>query len=192
MFFTFSIGVSSNQFNTYGIIQSFFIHYISNSIFFTGFDVTTCQFFILFAGNNFNRIPQFGNLFLPCGNFFCFSIVVSYQFFETFSFFGIEFRIVIIQLTLHSIMRSYLSNRVLDSLHPTFRIALTVTCIVQRQDFIFQNTIDSSSIQLVLMLLVLISTFFCQRPSCTFTVAFQPPSVEYREVHNTIHQSFLA
>ena len=88
-------------------------------------------------------------------------------------------------------MRSYLCDRVLDSLHPAFRISLLVTCIVKRQDFSFQQAVDCSSIQLILVFLILVSTFFSQCPSGSFTVTFQPPSVKYRQVYNTVHQSFF-
>ena len=88
-------------------------------------------------------------------------------------------------------MRRNLRDRILDGSNPAFRISLLVACIVQRQDFLFEDAVNGSGIQLVLVFLVLVSTFFRQRPTCTFTVAFQPPSVEYGEVYNTVHQRLL-
>ena len=184
--------ISSNQFQTDSIVQTLLVDNVGNGVFLTAFERAFHQFFRLFAGYDFDAVPLGHNFFLPCCEFLGFGIVVGSQCLEAFCFLGVELAIVIVQLTLHCVVRRNLRDGVLDGSDPAFGISLLVACIVQRQDFIFQNTIDSSSIQLVLMLLVLISTFFCQRPSCTFTVAFQPPSVEYREVHNTIHQSFLA
>ena len=110
---------------------------------------------------------------------------------ETLSFFTIELAEIVIQLTLHCIVRSNLCDRVLDSLNPTFRISLLVTSIIQWQDFCFKDTIDSCSIQLILIFLILISTFFSQSPTSTFTIAFKPPSIKNREVYYTIHQSLF-
>ena len=88
-------------------------------------------------------------------------------------------------------MRCNLSNGVLNSLYPAFRISLLVACIVQRQDFLFEDAVNSSGIQLVLIFLILIGALFCQCPAGTFTIAFQPPAVEYGEVHHTVHQRLL-
>ena len=41
------------------------------------------------------------------------------------------------------------------------------------------------------MTLVLIGTLFGKCPSCTFTIAFKPPSIKYREVDNAIHLSLF-
>ena len=177
MLFAVCSCVSSNQFKSHCIIQAFFIDHVSNSIFFSAFDVTVLQVFYLVARYDFNSIPFSNHFFFPSCDFFCFCIIISSQSLEAFRQFAIEFAIVIIQLTLHCIMRSDLCDRILHHFDPAFRISFLITCIIQRQDFSFKNTVNSSSIQLILMFLVLISTFFCQCPTCTFTVTFQPPSV---------------
>ena len=177
MLFSVCSCVSSNQFKSHCIIQAFFIDNVSNSIFFSAFDITILQLFYLVTRYDFNRIPFSNHIFFPSCDFFCFCIIVSSQSLETFCQFAIELAIVIIQLTLHGIMRSNLCDRILHHFDPAFRISLLITCIIQRKDFSFKNTVNSSSIQLILMFLILVSTFFSQRPTCTFTVTFQPPSV---------------
>ena len=177
MLFTVCSRISSNQFQSYCIIQTFFIDYISDCIFFSAFDIAFLQFFYLIARYDFDRIPFSNHFLFPCCDFFRFRIVIGSQSVETFCLLAIEFAIIVIQLTLHCIMRSDLCDRILHNLNPAFRISLLVTSIIQRQDFRFKDTVNSSSIQLVLMFLILVSTFFSQRPTCTFTVTFQPPSV---------------
>ena len=89
-------------------------------------------------------------------------------------------------------MRSDGGNRVLDDLDPAFAVALHVLVIIKRYNLVFEQTIDGSSIKLILIALVLISALFGQRPSCTLTISFKPPTVEHRKVDNTIHLSLFA
>ena len=146
MLFTVGSRISSNQFKSYGIIQTFFVNYISNDIFFSAFDIAGFQFFHLIARYDFNRIPFSNHFFFPSSNFFRFCIVVSRQNSETFSQLIVELRIVVIQLTFHCIMGSNLSDRILHYLNPAFRISFLIASIVQRKNFSFKNTVNSSSI----------------------------------------------
>ena len=139
-------------------------------------------FFGLLTGYDFDTIPLFNYLFLPSGNFFGLGVVVGSQQMETLGFLVVELLEVVVELTLHRIVRSNLGDRILDRLDPAFGIALLVACIVERQDFGLEDAIDSSSIQLILMFLILVSTFLSQSPTGTFTVTFEPPAVEYGEV----------
>ena len=84
-------------------------------------------------------------------------------------------------------------DRVLHGLHPTFAVALRcAAAVVERNDFVFEQAVDGSSIEFVLLTLVLVSAHIGECPTCTFAVAFVPPTVEYREVDNTIHECLLA
>ena len=175
-----------------GIVQTFLVDNVSNGIFLTALDRTLNKLFGFLAGYNFDTIPLFNYLFLPSGNFFGLSIVIGSQQMETLGFLVVELLEVVVELTLHRIVRSNLGDRILDRLDPAFGIALLVACIVERQDFGLEDAIDSSSIKLILMFLILVSTFLSQSPTGTFTVTFEPPAVEYGEVDNTVHQSFFA
>ena len=110
----------------------------------------------------------------------------------TFSQFVVEFLEVIVHHTLGREARSDLRYGVLDILYPLRAITLTVTSVIQRNNLRLQHLIDGSSIQLVLVRLVLIRTMFGQGPTCTFYVTFVPPTVLHREVQHTVHLRFLA
>ena len=89
-------------------------------------------------------------------------------------------------------MRSDLRDRVLHGLHPTFAVTLrSAAAVVERNDFVFEQAVDGSSIEFVLLTLVLVSAHIGECPTSTFAIAFIPPTIEYREVHNTIHQSLF-
>ena len=89
-------------------------------------------------------------------------------------------------------MRSDLRDRVLHGLHPTFAVTLRgAAAVVERNDFVFEQAVDGSSIEFVLLTLVLVSAHIGECPTSTFAIAFIPPTIEYREVHNTIHQSLF-
>ena len=191
MLLTVGRSVSSHQFESDGIVQTFLVDNVSNGIFLTALDRTLNKLFGLLTGYDFDTIPLFNYLFLPSGNFFGLGVVVGSQQMETLGFLVVELLEVVVELTLHRIVRSNLGDRILDRLDPAFGIALLVACIVERQDLGLKDAIDSSSIQLILMFLILISTFLSQSPTGTFTVTFEPPAVEYGEVDNTVHQSFF-
>ena len=85
-------------------------------------------------------------------------VVVSGNMSGTSSQFVIETILIIVQHTFHRIIRSDLGDRVLDILDPVRRVTLAVLSVVSRDDLSFQAMVDRSRIQLVLVLLVLIST----------------------------------
>ena len=177
MLFAILSRISSHQFQTDSIVQALLVDNISNGVFLTALDGAFHQVFGLFARHHFNAVPLLGNFFLPSSYFLSLGTTVGSQHLETFGLLDVELVVIVVQLTLHCIVGSNLCDGVLDSLHPTFRISLLVACIEQRQNFLLKNAVDSSGIELVLMFLVLVSTLFSQRPTCTFTVTFQPPSV---------------
>ena len=90
-------------------------------------------------------------------------------------------------------MRSNLSNRVLDYLHPTLRQSgLLILIVVQWDNLVLQQVVDGSSIQVVLVALVLVSTLLGKSPTGTLAIALKPPTVFYREVYYTVHLGLLA
>ena len=99
---------------------------------------------------------------------------------------------IVVQHTFHRIVGSDFGHRILDVLDPFGRVALAVSCIVSRDNLCFQYVVDSSGIQLILILLVFVSTLVGQCPTCTLFVTFIPPSVQYGEVQDTVHLCFFA
>ena len=89
-------------------------------------------------------------------------------------------------------MRCNLCDRILDRLNPTLRVALRIASIVERQDFVLEQRVDSGCVELVLLLLILEGALVGQSPSSTLAIALEPPTVEHREVDNTVHQRLLA
>ena len=134
---------------------------------------------------------MFCHFFFPCSDCFGFGKTVFVQVSGTGCQFVVEAVDIIVQHTFHRIVGSDFRHRVLDILYPFRRVSLAVSCIISRDDLCFQCMVDSSGIQLVLILLVFVSTFVGQCPTCTRFVTFVPPSVQYGEVQDTVHLSFF-
>ncbi len=179
-----------NDFQTYNIVKSLFVNHILNLVVLTTLEDTIVDWVFLHT-HHVDSFPTLSNLFLPESNLLSFLVVVGEENLSTLCKRSVELRIVIIELTLHRIMRSHLSNRILHGANPTLAVTLSVTSIVKRKNFVLEQTIDSSSIELVLLFLVLISALLCESPSSTFTITFEPPTIEHGEVDNTVHQSLL-
>ena len=138
-----------------------------------------------------DSIPTLSNSFLPLCNILSQLVVVCRKLVETSSLLAIELIIVVVELTLHCIVRCYCCNRVLDNLNPTLAVALLILIIKERNNFVLEQTIDCCSIKLILITLVLICTFLGKSPTCALAIALKPPTIKYREVYNTIHLSLL-
>ena len=89
-------------------------------------------------------------------------------------------------------MRSNGCNRLLDNLYPLLAVTLLVLVVVHWNNLILKQRVDGSSIELVLITLVLVCTLLCKSPSSTLAVALKPPSIEYREIYYTVHLGLLA
>ena len=74
-------------------------------------------------------------------------------------------------------MRSNLGDRVLDNLDPVLRESLLVLVVVEGYDLVLEQTIDGSSVELVLIALVLIGALLGESPTGTLTIALQPPAI---------------
>ena len=110
MLLTISIGIDGYQFNTDSIIQSLLIHYVSDGILLTAFHSSLLQILALFAAYNLDAIPLLSNLLLPRSQFLSLGIVVGREHLEALSLLVVELLKVVIQLTLHRVMRSNLSD----------------------------------------------------------------------------------
>ena len=139
-----------------------------------------------------NIIPTLGNSFLPLSNLACQLVVVGTQQVASVAQFVIELAVVVVKLPLHCIVRRNLCDAVLDNANPSFAVALGVPVVIKRHNLVFEQTIDGSSIQLVLIFLIGICALVGQRPTCTLAIAFIPPAVHDRKIHNAVHQCFLA
>ena len=89
-------------------------------------------------------------------------------------------------------MRGDFRERVLDILYPLGRITLAVLCVIQRNNLVFEHRVNRGRIKLVLICLVGEGPLVGQGPACTFAITFIPPSVENREVEDTVHLGFFA
>ena len=138
-----------------------------------------------------DTIPTLSNALLPECNLLSQSIVVSAQLLEAGCLLVIELIIVVIQLTLHCVMRSDSSDRILYYLDPLLAEAFLVLVVVHWDDVVLQEVVDSSSIKLILVTLVLVCTLLRKSPTSTLAVTFYPPAIKHREVDNTIHLSLL-
>ena len=76
-------------------------------------------------------------------------------------------------------MRGNLCDRVLDYLHPAFAVTLLVLVVEERYDLVLKQTVDSGSVELVLIALVQVCALLGECPSGTLAIALKPPSVEH-------------
>ena len=76
-------------------------------------------------------------------------------------------------------MRCNLCDRVLDNLDPTLAVALLVLVVVERNDLVFEQAIDGSCVELILIALVLIGALLGESPTCALAIALKPPTVKH-------------
>ena len=188
--FTLLIFTKCDKLKTDSIVKSLLIHNECELILFTG--LRTCCRHIVLLGNHIDGIPTLGNCLFPKSYLLGNLIVIGRQLLETHSLFGVELVIVVVQLTLHGVVRSDGGDRVLDNIYPTLRVALLVLGIVKGYDVVLEQAVNSSSVKLILIALIIVGALLGECPSGTFTIAFQPPSVEHGKVDHTIHLSFFA
>ena len=178
-----------NKLQTYCIVQALLIDNILNLDLLTS--LSSHQHAVVLR-YNVDTIPTLCNALLPECNLLSKCIVVSAQLLEAGSLLIVELIIVVIQLALHCIVRSDSSNRVLYYLDPLLAEAFLILVVIHRDDVVLQEVVDSSSIKLILVTLVLVCTLLRKSPTSTLAVTFYPPTIKYREVDNTIHLSLLA
>ena len=137
-------------------------------------------------------IPTLGHYFLPLGNILSQLVVVLGNLLEALSLFVVELLIIVVKLTLHRIMRSDLGDRVPNDLEPALRDAILILIIIKRYNLVLEQTIDSSGIETVLILLVLVGALLGKCPSSTLAITLQPPTILHREVDDTVHLCLFA
>ena len=190
MILAIGIGNHINLLQSYSIVKTLFVDDIFYFVLLTAY--LTCCRQVPLAADDIDAIPAFCDIFLPEGNLLSQLEVVLGQFLESLSLFLVELGIIVIELTLHGVVRSYLCDRILDDLNPTLGDAVLVLIVIKRCYLVLDEIIDGCSIELVLMLLILIGALLSQCPSSTLAIAFEPPSVLDREVYDTVHLGLLA
>ena len=141
---------------------------------------------------NLDVVPQLSHSFLPSGYLLSLGVVVGNEFCVALSQLVVESLDVVVDHSLHSEARGDLGDRVLYCLNPLWRVALAVLCEEHWDDLVLKSRVDCQCVELVLIALVLECSLLCQSPSCALDISFEPPSVEHREVDNTVHLCLLA
>ena len=182
MIVTFSIAEGDNKFNADSIIHKTFCidngreqHLITNSI-------HICIWEVAFYRFHFDIIPTFCHYRFPFRYFTCFSEIISNNHISTFIHRIVEFRDIVINHPLHSEARSNFCDGLFDILYPFRGITFSILSEIERNNLVFKHRIDSSGIELILISLVFVSTFFRKSPTGAFHVTFKPPTIENREV----------
>ena len=188
--FTLFVLGKCNELKSDSIVKSLLVNYEGELIFLTC--LRTSLRHIVLLGNHMDGIPTLGNCLFPKSYLLGNLIVIGRQLLETLSLFGVELVIVVVKLALHGVVRSDGGDRVLDNIYPTLRVALLVLGIVKGYDVVLEQAVNSSSVKLILIALIIVGALLGECPSGTFTIAFQPPSVEHGKVDHTIHLSFFA
>ena len=180
-----------DQINTQHTLQLVAIDYQLKVVLLADDRTVGQQVLIALEGLNLEAIPVRGNLLFPCGDLLSHLIVVRTDVSRTSSQLVVETIVVVVEHTLHRVVRSDLGDRVLDILDPVRRVTLAVLSVVSRDDLSLQHVIDRSRVELILILLVLVSTLVGQCPTGALNVTLIPPTIEDREVQYTVHLSLL-
>lgn len=99
--------------------------------------------------HNRHAVPTLCYGFLPAGNVFCQLVVACRKLLEAFCLLSVELRVVVIQLTLHCVMRCDARDGVLYHLNPALAVAVLVLVVVERYDFVLQQTVYRGCIELI-------------------------------------------
>ena len=88
-------------------------------------------------------------------------------------------------------MRSNHSDGVLNDLNPSLAEPFLILRIIKRNYFVLEQSVNSSCIKTVLILLILVGALLGECPSGSLTIALQPPAILHTEVDDTIHFGLL-
>ena len=191
MVLTILVGGESHQFQTNSIIEASLIHHNLDVVLLACLHISADEFFTLLDAVHMDVIPMCSHILLPFGNLSSQLAIISSKSVVATAQAVVELIIIVVQLTLHGVVRCYLGDTVLDNLYPACADTLGIASVIERHNLILKQTIDGGCIQLVLMLLILIGTLVGECPSCTWTIAFIPPSVQNGQIDNTIHERLL-
>ena len=183
------IRLQRNEFQSNSVIQSLLIDGVTDDVLLSSL-TTVLEIRAVFA-DYIDIIPTLCNGFLPLSNLLGQTVVIGRNLCKAGCLLIIELAVIVIQLTLHRIVRSDGCDRVLDDLNPIGAEALLVLLIIERHDLMLEQRIDCSCVKLILIALVLVGTLLRECPTGTLTIAFNPPTVKHGEVDHTVHLSLL-
>ena len=188
--FTVLVGADYDNFQAYSVVESLFVddvfHVVSLAC-----HHSCCRYGSIFR-HYVDGVPALGYCFLPLCYFLGELVVVGCQLVEAFCLSAVELAVVVVELSFHRVVWCDLCDGVLDDLHPAFAVVLLALVVVERYDFVLEQSVDCCCVELVLIALVLVGAFFGECPSCSFAVAFEPPSVEHGKVYHAVHLCFFA
>ena len=185
------IGSDGDKLHAHSIVEPLLIQHNLNGMTLAVVDALF-HLIELSAADDFDAIPALRDDFLPCSKLASFGAVGGAEVVETACQRVIETGVVIVELTLHGVVRSYLGNAVLHHLYPALAEALRATSVVKGKDFILEHAVDGGGIKLVLIVLIGVGATLGQSPTSSLTIAFIPPAVLDGEVNNSIHQRLFA
>ena len=136
-------------------------------------------------------IPNSRNLTLPSRNLASHSVVTRLHQLMTIAQLVVETLLVVDQHTVSGEVRRDVGDTALNRLNPLVRNVVGTTVVILRYDLLLDGRIDHLSIELVLETLVSVGALHRQCPAGTLLVALNPPTVENRELHYTVHYALL-
>ena len=189
MIVTTLIVFQDNEFEPDGIIQSLLVYHIFNCVRHTCFAAfgQTAVFFRYHV----DGIPTFGHSFFPQSNVLGQPVIIGRELGKTFRFLNIELVVIVVELSLHRVMGRDGGDGVLDNFDPTLAVTFLILTVIERDDVVFEQSINGSRIKLVLIAWIRVCSLLRKCPTGIFAIAFYPPSIENREIDNTIHLSLL-
>ena len=129
----------SDEFETYGIVKPLFVDDILESVPLAREYVALNHVFGFLVRHNVDAVPTGGYQLFPCSDVLGLLVVVGKEHLATLCEWAVELCEVVVELTLHRVVRCNLCDRVLHCANPSLGIALRVASIVERQDFILQQ-----------------------------------------------------
>ena len=184
------VGIDIDLLQSDGIVKTLLVDDVLQVILLASLSTNSGE--VPVGADHADGIPALGHSLLPLGNVLGQFVVVFGNLLKALSLFVVELLVVVVELTLHRVVRSDLGDRVSDDLEPALRDAVLVLIIIKRYDFVLEQTIDGSGIEAVLIALILLGTLLGKCPSGTLAIALQPPAILHGEVDNTVHLCLFA
>ena len=119
---------------TDGIVETLLVDDILYIVLLSG--LSTRRGEVPFSTYHVDSIPTLNNCFLPLGDLLGQTVVILGNLLEALGLLVVELLVVVIELTLHGIMRCNLGDRVLNNLNPALADTLLVLIIIKRYNLI--------------------------------------------------------
>ena len=188
----FCILTEHDELDADGVFQTLLVDHDTDGEFLVADERGAVETVAVFDFNDVDVVPTLDDTFLPFGDFACDAVVVGRNEGVTIAEGVVEARVVVVELALHRVEGGDLRDGILHGLHPSFAETLGVAAVIERDDLIFEQTVDVGCVEFVLLTLVLVGTLVGKCPTGAGTITFIPPTIEHGEVDHAVHEGLFA